>query len=131
MFWAAREDRIQKALSGFAEKYELSEDSREKLKELTEWLAETKQEAQEEWTHDELFEMLLGEQEFDKDFVMRAVLDNLRFFQEFAITLVDKLSAFHGTLTDEQKFRIREAFDKRGKERHVWRGRHGKVRHGA
>lgn len=126
MFWKSQEEHLHKVLSEFAEDGDLSENSRKTLKELSDWLTKMKEESREEWPHEEFLELLLGEQEFDKEMVIKEVLDKLRTFQEFVITLVDKLAVFHASLSDAQKLRIREQFKKRGTKWHGWRGRHGK-----
>jgi len=123
MFRISREERIQKVLADYADKYDLSENSRKTLNELTEWLRRMKEESREEWPHEDFFELLLGEQEFDKELAIKEVLDKLRTFQEFVITLVDKLAMFHASLSDEQKSRIREEFGKRGTRRRRWQNR--------
>jgi len=82
-----------------------------------------KEESREEWPHEDFFELLLGQQEFDKELAIKEILDKLRTFQEFVITLVDKLAMFHASLSDEQKSRIRKELGKRGTKRRRWQNR--------
>ena len=124
MFWRHDEEQMETALVRFTEKLDLTENSESKLKDLTDWLAESRQQAREEWSHEELFESLMSEQDFDKNTIFQEVHDSLRTLEEFATTLIDKLADFHSTLTDEQKVRLSEEFGKRGKEHRGWSGCH-------
>ena len=128
MFWRHDEEQMETALVRFGETLDLTENSKSKLTNLTDWLAESRQQAREEWSHEELFESLMSEQEFDKDAIVQEVHDSLRTLEEFATTLIDKLADFHSTLTDEQKARLSEEFGQRGKEHRGWSGWHRRHR---
>lgn len=87
MFWRHDEKQMETALARFSETLDLTENSKSKLTDLTDWLAESRQQAGEEWSHEELFESLMSEREIDKEAIVREVHDRLRTLEEFATIL--------------------------------------------
>ena len=122
MFWNSDEERMQKALARFRDKFELGADANRALEDLINWLAKQHAARSEEWSHEELLQALMGPDDFDQESVLKEVKDGLQALETFASTLVAKLAAFHAALTAEQRQQLAEEFKKHGHKHRRWLG---------
>lgn len=118
MLWTFEIAYIQKVLAHFEKTCELSEESQLYLKDLTQWLTDSRQRAHQERSSCDRFTTVICDCEFDTNAVIQKVNDDLHVLQERTITLVDKLAAFNATLTDEQKAEFNQAFEHHGNKHH-------------